>query len=237
MSTDTATALGRWLLLEGPACASLGVLVEGYTARLHASGIPADRAFLGQVRRGDAQTITAAICFSDMRGFTRLSAAHPRDTVVSLLNETFTALVEHIEAHGGQVLKFMGDGMLAVFIHPDPARACAAALQAVTAAQRVVEDLGRARQATGEPTAGVGFGLHHGDVTYGNIGAPGRLDFTVIGPAVNLTARIEALCSRLQQPVLVSADFAEHISVPLRSCGHHAMKGATAPAEIFAPFA
>lgn len=188
----------------------------------------------GQVRRGDGETLTAAICFFDMRGFTHLSSVHPRPVVLELINAVFSVLVRSVEERGGTVLKFMGDGMLAVFLG-DASEACRLALEAARATQDGVSTLNEARRAEDRPVTGVGIGLHHGDVMYGNIGAPGRLDFTVIGAAVNVAARVEALCSRLGENILATDTFVAQVSESFVSQGSHALKGVDDPVEVFAP--
>jgi adenylate cyclase len=187
----------------------------------------------GQVRRGQGQTLPAAIWISDLRGFTPLSEQHPLNDVLGLLNDTFEVLVTDILAEGGQVLKFMGDGLLAVFSAESPELACRSALRAARAAQENLGAMHEVREAESLPVSGVGIGLHYGDVMYGNIGAPGRLDFTVIGPAVNLAARIESLCGSLGRSILMSEGFAGHIEEPLESCAEHRVKGVEHPVQIF----
>ncbi len=187
----------------------------------------------GQIQRGDGQTIRAAIWFCDMRGFTRLSASHPVEVVLDVINDLFETLVEQIESEQGQVLKFMGDGMLAIFEDVDDAPACENALRAAQSGLVAIDALGKRRAQAGKPVATVGIGLHYGDVLYGNIGAPGRLDFTVMGPAVNLAARIEGMCSSLERAILMSAEFAAFTKADRESCGQHALKGVPAPVEVF----
>jgi adenylate cyclase len=187
----------------------------------------------GQVRRGQGQTLPAAIWISDLRGFTQLSEQHPLNDVLGLLNDTFEVLVADILAEEGQVLKFMGDGLLAVFSAESPEVACRRALQAARAAQENLRAMHGVREADSQPVSGVGIGLHYGDVMYGNIGAPGRLDFTVIGSAVNLAARIESLCGSLQRDILMSEGFAGYIDESLESCAEHQVKGVEHPVQIF----
>jgi len=193
-----------------------------------------ERVRAGQVRRGQGRTLRAAIAFFDMRGFTQLSASHPRDEVLDLLNDVFAVLVAEVQAQGGEVLKFMGDGMLAVFLDEDPAKACHAALASGRACLEGVDIVHARRIAQDQAATRVGIGLHHGDVMYGNIGAPGRLDFTVIGPAVNLAARVEALCRGLGEELLMTSTFAGHLDEPVASRGAHPLKGVDAPVEVFA---
>jgi len=162
------------------------------------------RVLAGQVRRGDGQSVRAAIWFSDVRGFTKMSQELARPTLLALLDVIFQDVVDAVRRSGGQVLKFMGDGALATFAFDDDPggeRACAAATQAAEDLQRRLA----ARRAAGAgELASVGVGLHYGDLTYGNIGARGRLDFTVIGESVNLAARVEGLCSRTGETVLAT---------------------------------
>lgn len=198
-----------------------------------------NRVHQGAVKRGDGTTLRAVVWFSDVRGFTRLSAELGRDDLLDLLNDHFEAVVEAVEAHGGQVLKFMGDGLLAVFpetgADPSGADVCRAA-RAATADLRVrLGTLRARREAAGKRAADIGVGLHFGEVSYGNIGAPARLDFTVIGPAVNLAARVEAMCGKVGADVLATGDFVGREGGTWQSRGHHPMKGVPRPVEVFAP--
>lgn len=155
-----------------------------------------ERILRGQIRRGHTETIHAAIWLSDLKGFTELSDSLPGDRLIALLNEYFDALVAPIEAEGGEVLKFMGDGLLAIFpLRPDrpAARVSAAARDAVgRLATRNAQ-----RKTAGEPVLATRISLHIGHVDYGNIGSQRRLDFTVIGPAVNLAARLDRVAATL----------------------------------------
>ena len=198
-----------------------------------------ERVHRGEVRRGDGITTRTAIWFSDLRGFTKLTAALARDELLELLNDVFELIVSNVNAHGGEVLKFMGDGVLAIFPSPsadaeDSALVCRGAREAAEATQRRLYELSKNRQAQGKSAAAIGIGLHYGDVMYGNIGSHSRLDFTVIGSAVNLAARIEALCSRLSEDILMSASFAALEAGDSRSLGHHQLKGVTGGVEVFA---
>ena len=192
------------------------------------------RVFHGQVRRGDVQTLRACIWFSDLRSFTALSDSVETPALLAILNDTFDVLVGAIEAEGGQVLKFIGDGLLAVFLDDDASNACRRGLRAARAAQERLLALREERRGRGGYEPRVGVGLHFGDVTYGNIGAPARLDFTVIGRAVNLASRLEGLSSTLGRSVILSAEMAAHLlgegPEPL---GVHAVKGLAAPVAVF----
>ena len=183
------------------------------------------RVLAGQIRRGFAEEIHAAIWLSDMRGFTALADRLPPQVLLDLLNRYFDCQVPPIVEQGGEVLKYMGDGLLAIFPisdEADTAKVCAAALKAAHDARTNVAAL----HAT-DGDAGVRFGLalHLGDVLYGNIGSGNRLDFTCIGPAVNLAARLEKLAGRLGRSVMASQDFAKHCSGGFTPLGKFAVAG------------
>ena len=197
------------------------------------------RVHAGSIMRGSVDTLRAVIWYADIRGFTTVSDSAPGPVVVELLNEVFEILTASLRVHGGQVLKFIGDGMLAVFSFEehDRAETCRHALDAAIEAMRNIDEMNKARAAAGVPVASVDLALHLGEVLYGNVGATDRLDFTVIGPAVNEVARIEALCEPLGRPVLVSAEFVAGIMGAddrLESLGRHALRGIREPKEIFA---
>jgi adenylate cyclase len=211
-------------------------LVTATLLRTYLGKDAGDRVSKGQVRRGDQQTLRAAVCFCDVRGFTQLSATLPRQQVLDLLNDTFEVIVAGLHAHGGQVLKFMGDGLLAVFTDgDDDCATCRSAADAVSAVQRQLAELKARRSTQGLITADVGIGLHFGDVTYGNIGAPTRLDFTVIGSAVNLAARVESLCGGLGVPVLGTEAFASRANAGWTKQGEHSVKGLDGPVGVYQP--
>jgi class 3 adenylate cyclase len=155
----------------------------------------AERVLSGTIRRGTGEEIDAVVWISDLRDFTRLSEVLSSDQVVAALNDCCARLVGAIQPFGGEVLKFIGDGILAIFpVEPKgEGAACAAALSAVRAARAGMAVLDRERVNMNLPPLPFGVGLHLGRVVYGNIGAPDRLDFTAIGPAVNVTSRIEGL--------------------------------------------
>lgn len=194
------------------------------------------RVAAGQVRRGDRQTQSAAVWFCDVRGFTQKSTELSRPELLDLLNDVFEVVVTGSRTHGGQVLKFLGDGVLIVFADaegPDAERdACRRATAAADDVQDRLAALRASRAERGLSTAEVGIGLHHGEFTYGNVGSPNRLDFTVIGHSVNVAARVEALCRTLGEDVLASENFASH-SAGWRRLGEHALKGVAAPMTIF----
>jgi adenylate cyclase len=196
------------------------------------------RILRGEIRRGQGERIDAVIWFADLRGFTALSDLRPTDDVIAALNQFFDALAGPIERHGGQILKFMGDGLLAIFPVEDAGfrhYACRQALEAALAAHAAVDKLNIGRAAAGAPVLRFNIALHIGVVVYGNIGSAARLDFTCIGPAVNLTARIEALAAKLDAPVVMSEAFAAMVREgrAVVSLGHHPVKGLMAPPEVF----
>ena len=161
-------------------------------------------------RRGSVEKLAPCIWYADIRGFTPISDAAPGPAVIDLLNDVFETLTSALRPRGGQVLKFIGDGMLATFSfeEADRAETCRRALDAAVEAMRKLDAMNAARAAAGGPAAAVDLALHLGEVLYGNVGATDRLDFTVIGPAINEVARIEDLCEPLDRAVLVSAEFA-----------------------------
>ena len=190
----------------------------------------------GQIQRGTGETIRAVIWLCDLRGFTSLSETLPRETLIDLLNSYFGPMCDAVAEQGGEILKFIGDAMLAIFpIGADAAATCRAALAAATRAQAALAEENRRREGLGLPRIEYGLALHLGDVIYGNIGSDTRLDFTVIGPAVNLTARIEWMCRQLGRPLLLSADFVRAGGLAATSLGAFPLKGVGAEQEIFVP--
>jgi adenylate cyclase len=194
------------------------------------------RVLEGQIQRGSGETINAVIWLCDLRGFTNLSESLPGATLIDLLNSYFGAMCDAVASEGGEVLKFIGDAMLAIFpIGGDRAATCRAALTAAERAQAALVEENARREKAGLPRIDYGLALHIGDVIYGNIGSDSRLDFTVIGPAVNLTARIESLCRQLDRQLLLSSDFVEAGGISATSLGRFALKGVGAEQEIFVP--
>jgi adenylate cyclase len=233
------------LLLKGvlPAL-SLAVMAQtGHriAAGLLATYLGADagrRVHQGAVARGTVDSIIAALWYADIRGFTTIADSTPGLAVVEMLNEVFETLTAPLRRRGGQVLKFLGDGMLATFpIGAAGAKeSCGNALDAAVEAMQAIDRLNAARRRGGKRAAEVDLALHIGEVLYGNVGAADRLDFTVIGPAVNEAARIEALCEPLGARVLVSAELAAAAGGRgrLRPLGRHALRGVREEREIFA---
>jgi adenylate cyclase len=193
-----------------------------------------ERIFAGRVERGDVEALTAAIWMADLRGFTRLSDSLPRETVIALLDDWFDCLAAAIETEGGEILKFMGDGLLAIFpAGADEAAACERALDAAEAAHGDVAALNRRRAAAGDPPLAFGLALHLGEVAYGNVGGRRRLDFTVIGPAINHASRLQELTKSLNCGLLISGAVARATRRPLVSLGPQLMRDVAEPHEVF----
>ena len=189
----------------------------------------------GATRRGSGTTVRAAIMICDLRDFTGISDNWPRDDVIDLLNGYFDAMSEPIEKHGGEILKFIGDGLLAIFPLSQPS-ACANLLHAVAEARQAMRALNEKNSDTGRAPLRYGIGVHVGDVMYGNIGSRSRLDFTVIGPAVNMASRLETLTKQLGRTVLLSRAFADLVGhdFDLERVGEHPVRGFSDPIELFA---
>ena len=207
----------------------IGALMETYLGRDAGA-----RVLAGRIVRGIAERIDAVVWFSDLRGFTRITDTAP-EQVIPLLNDYADAIVSAIHEHGGDVLKLIGDGTLAIFTADDRKDACGASLAAAITARERVAKLNKRRAADGKPTTDMYLGLHVGEVFYGNVGSRERLDFTVIGPAVNEASRIAAMCRSVDQPVLLSSAFAEvgDIKRRLVSVGRYALRGVAQPQELF----
>src|SRR3954452_1975635 len=217
-------------------CASLariaGTLVETYLGR------DAGRRVLeGRILRGVADRIAAVLWFSDLRGFTRITDTAPPEQVIPLLNDYAEAVISAVHEAGGDVLKLIGDGALAIFEADDPARACRSALAAEARMRERVAALNARRSAAGLPVTGVYLGLHVGEVFYGNIGSAERLDFTVIGRAVNEASRIAAMCRSVERDVLLSSAFAaaarQEDRMTFVSAGRYALRGVARAQELF----
>lgn len=195
------------------------------------------RVLAGAIERGTAEAIRAIIWFSDLRGFTRLTDSLPRDALIATLDDYLEAIAAPLQANNGQILKIMGDGLLATFdlTGRDGAAVCRDALAAATELRDAFPAFNEARRAAGKPIMEFGLALHLGEVFYGNIGASDRLDFTVIGPAVNEASRIQLLCRVLDRNILISSTFQETAGskLGLVSLGFHALRGVREPQELF----
>src|SRR5579859_5273606 len=196
----------------------------------------ADRVLSGKIERGDVQEIEAAIWFSDLRGFTPMSATTVSSDLIAWLNDYFAAVGRAIVEHDGEILKFIGDAILAVWpVAEFPSRedTCRTALAAAKAANRELDALNAERTKADLMPMQHGIGLHVGRAQYGNIGAEGRLDFTVIGQAVNTASRLEGMCAQLSRRVVASADFAGLCGENLVSLGATLLKGVEGTREVF----
>lgn len=218
-------------------CVSLariaGTLCETYLGR-----DPGRRVLAGRIGRGAAERINAVLWYSDLRGFTHITDDAPPAQTIALLNDYAEAVISAIHDHGGDVLKLIGDGVLAIFPFGDRSNeACAGALAAEGALRDGLKKLNTKRAAAGKPVTEIYLGLHIGEVFYGNIGSRERLDFTVIGPAVNEVARIAAMCRSAERDALLSAPLAEAIATAtagaLVSVGRYALRGVARPQELF----
>jgi adenylate cyclase len=210
--------------------ATLTAALEAYLGRRSAA-----RVLAAPLRRDIGETIQAALLYADLRGFTALSDNNPPAMVITALNTWFDRIAGAVHAFGGEVLKFIGDGVLAIFpvIGETPRGACDAALRAVSAARVGMAHLDEQRLRQGLPTLPFGAALHLGEILWGNIGAADRLDFTAIGPAVNLVSRLEGLCKPLRKTVLVSGALAAETETPLIALGTHALRGIASPCAVF----
>jgi adenylate cyclase len=208
-----------------------GTLVETYLGR-----DAGRRVLSGRIARGIADRIEAVLWFSDLRGYTKITDTAEPGHIIPLLNDYADAVVSAIHAQGGDVLKLIGDGILAIFTAEDRTRACAAALAAAGAARRGVTALNQRRGAESLPVTDMYLGLHVGEVFYGNVGSAERLDFTVVGPAVNEVSRIAAMCRSVDQPLLLSSAFASAVGDArgrLASVGRYALRGVGQPQDLF----
>jgi adenylate cyclase len=236
-SDDDIAALERLAPFLGLAikCVSLAriaeTLVETYLGR-----DAGRRVLTGRIQRGVADRIDTILWFSDLPDYARVADTSPPDEIIPLLDDYADAIVSAIQDHSGDVLKLIGDGVLAIFPAEERSRACAAALDAAGQAQEAVRVLNNRRLEQGLSTTEMHLGLHVGEVFYGNIGSKDRLDFTVVGPAVNEVSRITGMCRSVDQPVLLSAAFVASVAEERRrfvSVGRYALRGVGRPQELF----
>jgi adenylate cyclase len=194
------------------------------------------RILAGQIRRAEGERLRAVIMMTDLRGFTALSDQLPGDEVIELLDDYFDAIATPIENRKGEILKFIGDGMLAIFPAEDDddfSQSSVHALEAATEGLARLDAVNQTRRRVGRTELRIGIGLHLGEVIYGNVGSASRLDFTVIGPAVNLASRIEDLTKRFGRPMLFSSAFARVCPRSLVSLGLQPVRGLSEPEEVF----
>jgi adenylate cyclase len=190
----------------------------------------------GLIKRGDGTEINAVLWFSDLRDFTGLNERMSAPDLLELLNNYLQLVGDALKAHGGEILKFIGDGVMAYFPAEDALFLPHVTNNAIAAARQLIDDIeaaNEARAAGGHDPVRFGVGLHVGPVTFGNIGTEDRLDFTIIGPAVNRAARLESLTKQLGVPVAASAEFNAACSIPLKSLGRHTLRGVPEPVEVF----
>jgi adenylate cyclase len=217
-------------------CASLAriaeTLVETYLGR-----DAGRRVLSGRITRGVTDRIQAVLWFSDLRGFTHIAEDADPEQIIPFLNDYSEAIISSVHDAGGDVLKLIGDGTLAIFKAEDPAQACRCALAAEELMRSKIRLLNEDRLARNLPVTEAYLGLHIGEVFYGNVGSRDRLDFTVVGPAVNEVSRIAALCRSVERDVLTSSTFfasaSEQEQAQLVSVGRYAMKGVNRPRELF----
>ena len=209
--------------------ATLTAALEAYLGRRSAA-----RMLAAPLRRGGGETIRAALLYADLRGFTALSEAAAPAEVIAALDAWFDRVAGAVHAFGGEVLKFIGDGILAIFpvSGGSPRGACNAALRAVSAAQAGMAHLDQERSAQGLSPLPFGAALHLGEIFWGNIGAADRLDFTAIGPAVNLVSRLEGLCRPLGKAILISGALAAETEARLIPLGMHELRGIATPCAV-----
>jgi len=207
-------------------------LVEVYLGR-----DAGERVLSGRISRGVADRINAVIWYSDLRGYTKITDTASPDEIIPLLNDYAAAVIGAVSAAGGEVLKLIGDGVLAIFRADDPAEACRRALGAEADLRASIRAVNERRAAGSQPVTWIYLGLHIGEVFYGNIGSEDRLDFTVVGPAVNEASRIAAMCRSVDRSVVLSAEFAAATPEPERSklvsLGRYALRGVSRAEELF----
>jgi adenylate cyclase len=223
------------LALKSAALARMaGTLAETYLGR-----DAGRRVMSGRIARGVAEKISAVLWYSDLHGFTQITDSAAPEQIIPMLNDYADVVVSAVHGHGGDVLKLIGDGTLAIFTGEDREQACLAGLAAAARVGRDVVGLNQSRAKAGLPTTQIYLALHVGDVFYGNVGSKDRLDFTVIGPAVNEVSRILAMSRSVEQDVLLSASFADALGPPMRdrlvSVGRYALRGVAQPQELFTP--
>ncbi|CAK08635.1 putative adenylate/guanylate cyclase [Rhizobium johnstonii 3841] len=238
------TGCARWRVFAAAPLAALAArearaaLLEAYLGRRSAARVQA-----GELARGTGETIRAALLCADLRDFTALSEVTEPHAMIATLDAWFDRVAGAVHAFGGEVLKFIGDGVLAIFPvtatsgEGDAARgdreACEAALRAVAASRAGMVHLDQIRQAQGLAPLPFGAALHFGEILWGNIGAADRLDFTAIGPAVNLVSRLEGLCKPLGRSVLISGAVAANTATALMPLGEHSLRGIAQPCAVF----
>lgn len=217
-------------------CASLGRIARTLV-HVYLGQDAGERVLSGRITRGVADRISAVIWYSDLRGYTTITDTAAPDQIIPLLNDYAGAAIAAIRDNGGEVLKLIGDGVLAIFKAEDAAQACRCALSAEASLRTGIRTVNQRRSDRGQPVTSVYLGLHIGEVFYGNIGSDDRLDFTVVGPAVNEASRIAAMCRSVDRTVVLSSEFAAATPEPERtrlvSVGRYALRGVGRAQELF----
>jgi adenylate cyclase len=212
--------------------------VAGTVLQTYVGQETAQEVLSGRIVRGAARSMTAVLVFADLKGFTKMVDAVPRTEIVATLDQYLERMADPITEFGGEVLKFMGDGMLATFELRDLEEAdiCKTALMATQTMMNRIAQLNDTRRSQGLPTVELDVALHIGEVMYGNVGSSSRLDFTVVGPAVNEVSRMESLCDALSTNIVLSGEFVKH-AVHCRdhfeTAGLHALRGVRTPKELY----
>ena len=246
VTQDTNGFLPQHLEMIEAALPALSCALEPVTMRKSSKGLlrtylgdgPSEAVWNGTIKRGERTTIEAVVMFCDLRGFTAMSDNATEEQVFKALNGYFDLVVQSVEDHGGDVLKFMGDGILSIFPISDGverAEQCRNAARAAQDALAGLDVLNVNRKEAGQPPLEFGVGINVGQVSYGNIGSPGRLDFTVLGGAVNVASRIEGLTKTAGHKILATSAVADAVPELFSSCGPHAIRGLAAPMELFTP--
>lgn len=232
------TALRRLVPLLALALKTVSVARVAETiAEVYLGRDPGRRVLQGRIVRGVADRINAVLWYSDLQNFTTITDASAPDELIPFLNDYADAIVSAVHDKGGDVLKLIGDGVLAIFGGADPEETCRRALRAEAKMRLRIAELNEKRAGEGRPVTGVNLGLHIGDVFYGNIGSATRLDFTVVGPAVNEVSRIVALCRSVDRDNLFSSDFVAATPEPERSrlvsIGRFALRGVSRAQDLY----
>jgi adenylate cyclase len=235
-SDSQIAALDKFLPALALACCRIAAMrVATDMLAVYTGARTSGRILSGQTRRGNGAAIHAAILLADLKNFTALNERFPPERIVGWLNEHFDAIGRPVEQFGGEILKFMGDSLLAIFPTDieDPANACQRSLSAAKMAIEANLAVNRTRAASDEPELLVDIVLHIGEVFYGNVGAARRLDFTAIGRAVNEAARMEKLCDTVGRSLLASELFVSHTQNGFERLGTFPLKGVSEPATVY----
>ncbi len=221
----------------------IALRIAGNVLDTYLGSAAGDKVLQGSIERGSGEAIRAVIWVSDLRGFTDLSDRLSGPEMTAVLNAYFERLVDAVTTEGGEILKFIGDGLLAVFPFGRAQEADVVTEASYRAARQALDALRDLNERPPSPVAAIdgwrplrtGIALHAGEVFFGNVGGPDRLDFTVIGRAVNEASRVEALCKSLGKEILITAPVAQNLRQPLEALGEHRLRGLGAPVALFSP--